>query len=284
MTRRLMRCGAASLALVAGLAVSSAQAQAPAPGARPAAAASAPTPRLSDGKPDLSGWWGGGGPGGFGGGGAPAEADADTFVVIPSRDGDLENFENDFYVWEKSHENIPIYKPEHWAKVRELDLNGNKEDPAFHCLPQGVPRMGPPNRIIATPDEVILFNNTVFRMIKIGKPRDANAALIESWNGYPEARWDGDTLVIESTGFNDSSWLGWGGYFHSYDLKVTETFRREGDTLHYTAVAEDPTVLQEPWKLDPVALRKGTNPNATIAEATPCSERDAEEIPNNIRG
>ena len=65
---------------------------------------------------------------------------------------------------------------------------------------------------------------------------------------------------------------------------MTETFRRDGDRIVYTAVADDPTVLMEPWKLTPATLLKNPNPNATIPEETPCMERDSHEIPNNIRG
>lgn len=242
--------------------------------------------RLSDGSPDLSGYWQGGqGGGGAGGGGqATPDEDGDVFAVISARDGDLMNFENDSYIEQKAEENLPIYRPEFWDKVRDLDLHGNTKDPAIHCLPNGVPRSGPPTRIISLPGEVILFNGTVFRIIKPGKPRDKAATLVETWNGIPEARWQGDTLIIESVAFNDQSWLGWGGFFHGFDLKVTETIRRSGDTLFYSAVADDPEHLQQPWIMDPVTLRRNTNPNATIAEAAPCIDRDSDEIPNNIRG
>ena len=61
-----------------------------------------------------------------------------------------------------------------------------------------------------------------------------------SWHGYGIGHWEGDTLVIESVGFNDESWLGWAGYIHSWDMKVTERIRREGNVIHWEATVDDP--------------------------------------------
>jgi len=284
---------AATAAVLFG--VATAQAAAP-PEAGPAAGGArqagppAPTPRLPNGKPDMSGFWGGNRGGGGGGGPAPAPdgGDEDAFATIGGRDGDLMNFENDSYINQKStlHDRLPKYKPEFWEKVRDLDLRGNQEDPQFHCMPAGVPRQGAPNRIIAMGNRVMLFNGTTIRDIIVGKKWTREDMLIESWLGFPEARWEGDTLVVVSKGFNDLSWLGWGGYFHSHDMVVTETFKREGNTLTYTSVAEDPTVWTEPYRIFP-NVTLNLNPNsatAFIAEATPCDERDAEDIVLNIRG
>jgi len=242
-----------------------------------------PTPRDADGKPVLMGWWGGGGGGGFGGAlGAPNER-GDVFVAMPARDGRLQNLENDSYISQKSEDNVPQYKPEYWSKVRDLDLHGNLQDPAFNCKPQGVPRQGPPNRIVQLGAEVILFNGTTIRDFRVGQKRNPDDLLIETWNGVPEGRWDGDTLIVESIGFNDQSWLGWGGFFHSFDMKVTETFTRVGNALHYTALVEDP-VLIEPWHARDQWMIFSPNQNATIPEATPCEERDKNHIVNNRRG
>jgi hypothetical protein len=90
--------------------------------------------------------------------------------------------------------------------------------------------------------------------------------------------------VIDSIGFNDQSWLGWGGYFHTSDMHVVERFRRDGDTLHYSALVEDPAVLTEPWSPDPVVLALDRNPAANIPEVDPCIERDNADIVNNLRG
>lgn len=280
--RHVLAGSCAAFAIVASLALSTtALAATPPAGAGPTEAElNAPIPRLANGKPDFSGYWGRGGPG-FAL--SAIEDEDEVYAIIPARDGRLTNLENDSYIEQKAEENIPVYKPEHWARVRELDLMGNREDPTFHCKPAGVPRMGPPNRIIAFPHEVILFNNTVFRIIPIGKERNPNDLLIETWNGIPKAWWEGDTLVVESIGFNSEPWLGWGGFFTTFDLKVTERFTRKGNVLYYDAVAED-SVLLEPYRPNPSVLRLITNPNMTIPEATPCDERDVDNIENDLRG
>lgn len=257
----------------------------------PAAAAKAVTPRLADGSPDLSGYWRVPRPlpaTAAAGSGEPVQGDA--FAVMGARNGRLQNLENDSYISQKGLQNVPQYKPEFWAKVRELDYNGNREDPTFNCLPAGVPRVGPPVRIVSLPGEAILFhvsNNPAaafFRFIHIGRKRTTADLTTDTWLGIPEARWDGDTLVIDSIGFNDQSWLGWGGYFHTADMHVVERLRREGDTLHYSVRVEDPAVLTEPWLPDPIDLTIDRNPNANIPEFDPCIERDSGDIVNHIRG
>ena len=86
------------------------------------------------------------------------------------------------------------------------------------------------------------------------------------------AHWDGDTLVIESVGFNDVSWLGWEGYFHTDKMEVTERFTRNGDLLFYNFTVNDPDVLMEPWNSIPtcgasIRTRTGRTkrPSATSA-------------------
>src|SRR4030095_3685739 len=67
---------------------------------------------------------------------------------------------------------------------------------------------------------------------------------IDTWMGYASGRWDGDTLVIESTGFNDLSWFDRAGNFHSDALRVTERFTpMSRDALQYEATIEDPKVF-----------------------------------------
>jgi hypothetical protein len=258
---------------------------------KPADAPAHGTPRLADGRPDLSGYWRRSGYGGGGGGaGAGAAPEGDVFFVMPARNGRLQNLENDSFISQKGQQNVPQYRPEFWAKVRDLDYNGNTQDPSFNCFPAGVPRVGPPVRIVSLPGEEILFHvsnnpaSAFFRFIHIGKPRNKADLTTETWLGIPEARWDGDTLVIDSIGFNDQSWLGWGGFFHTSNMHVTERLRREGDVLHYSVVVEDPTVLTEPWLPDPVDLTLDKNPNANIPEIDPCFERDSKDIVNHIRG
>ena len=110
--------------------------------------------------------------------------------------------------------NQPLYKPEFWEKVQFLDENGNKEDSNFHCMPAGVPRMGPPNKIVQTPTEVILMYNAknAYRIIPTdGRPHDKINSEDQTFMGDSIGAWEGDTLVVDVVGFNDTSWLGWPG-------------------------------------------------------------------------
>jgi hypothetical protein len=184
--------------------------------------------------------------------------------------------------------NRPLYKPEYWDKVQELDYNTNTKDPVFTCLPPGVPRMGPPAQIVQTGKYVVFFYagqpTTSFRIIPIdGRGHDPVRAKDISYFGDPVGRWEGDTLVVESVGFNDETWLLRGGYFHSYDMKVTERLRREGSVIHYQATVEDPTVLLQPWVMTARDLELNSDPNAYLQEGDQCSQPDPGIVVTRVR-
>ncbi len=136
-------------------------------------------------------------------------------------------------------ERQPLYKPEHWDKMIELDQWTNKYDPVMTCLPLGIPRQGPPGRIFHTDSDItMLYRGGVdgaggyaeHRMIALdGKPHDPQRALQYTYMGYTIGRWDGDTLVLDSIGFSDETWLGRGGWFHSDQMRVIEKFTRTGN-------------------------------------------------------
>src|SRR5262249_4981635 len=128
-------------------------AQAPSPPAPTSPAVQPPTPRAPDGKPDLTGIW----IPGARGGGASRYDEQGGETVFAARDNSFENFENDNALRRRGDRNKPLYKPEHWAKVRENDANGNELDPEFKCRPYGVPRMGAPSQIVQTKDQVVLL-------------------------------------------------------------------------------------------------------------------------------
>jgi len=90
-------------------------------------------------------------------------------------------------------------------------------------------------------------------------------------------RWDGDTLVVDSTSFTDDSWIADDGMFHSTAMHVIERLRREGDVLHYQVTVEDPQVLAKPWALPPRDLMVQTDP---LEEAPPCVEHDRGHLTN----
>ena len=286
--------------LLAGVTGTEVAAQAPKPAAKPAAAQPA-TPRTADGKPDLNGMWtaGGGGGGAINANAAPVDDDR-VVALLRTRAPGIDktapvgtdanyahailNFERDSGITQRAVKNRPWYKPEHWARVNALDKDGNASDPAFRCLPEGVPRMGPPEKIIQMPTEIIfLYGLRMTRVIPLNKPLPPVDEWIGLWNGVSRGRWEGDELVIETVDFNDETWLGWAGWIHSIDMKVTERIRRTGNTLTWQATVEDPFFVQ-PWVMPARTLRLNTNPDAEIEEDLPCFERDLEHMVTKERG
>jgi len=150
-------------------------------------------------------------------------------------------------------------------------------NPLLNCLPDGVPHgdlLPEPFKILHTPRVIVMLYEveTTFRQIFMdGRKLPADPS--RTWQGYSVGRWEGDTLVIESVGFNDNSWLGWEGYFHTDKMEVTERFRREGDLLFYNFTVNDPDVLMEPWTSYTYVRRLNPNP-ARQDEAAQCDERD----------
>ncbi len=251
-------------------------------------AADQQTPRLSNGKPDLTGAWqatGGGLPYGFRRC-SPWQQNcmewtnqsADFAFEAPSRRGP----------------NRPLYKPEHWDRIQELDMWTNKYDPVMTCLPLGIPRQGPPTRIFHTPQDItLLYRGSIdggggyaeFRVIPTdGRTHDPQRALEYTYNGYTVGHWEGDTLVLDSVGFSDETWLARGGFFHSDQKRVVERFTRTGNEILYEVTVEDPEVLVEPWVMTPRVLRPATNPDAgLVAERGNCTEVELGEVETQIR-
>ncbi len=292
MTRRSVYVSAALLTVAA-------LAQAPSPLAQTNAGGSpGATPRTPDGKPDLSGLW----IAGAGGGGRAYEVDERGNIVdtFPSRrcsptQVKCSEYTNQSYDGEftgRMNPNRPLYKPEHWDRVQYLDMNTNTEDPLFICQPLGIPRVGPPARIVQTANDVIFLYQgsgassqpADYRIIPTdGRKHDPVRSQDVHFYGHSVGRWDGDTLVIDSIAFNDLTWLDRGGYFHSDQMRVTERLRREGNTLTYEVTVEDPEVLLEPWVLTPRQLRINPNPNAFLPEGQPCRDYDRENMVTQIR-
>jgi hypothetical protein len=285
------------------LVVNSARAQG---GAKSAASPSASTPRLSDGKPDFSGMWngrngrgGGGEDGGEGGaeaGGVPAEG---IHAVITSRRcapnqapcDEQTNQTVDQEFTGRLSPNRPLYKPEFWDKVQDLDKNTNSKDPIFVCQPYGVPRVGPPVKIMQNEKEIVFFYQAGgagtqpedFRIIPTdGRKHDPVRSQDVLYYGDSVGHWEGDTLVIDSVGFNDTTWLDRGGYFHSDLMHIIEKVQRDGNTLKYSVTVDDPQVLLKPWDMTPRALKLNADPNATIHEGDPCHEEDAGNVSTRI--
>jgi hypothetical protein len=248
--------------------------------------------KLSDGHPDLTGLWVLGGP-------PTGLASGDTDVTFAGRGGTFAGFESDGGLYRESQvdsadvnaPNMPRYKPEFWDKIIDLDFNGNAEDPQQYCMPPGLPRLGAPAQIIALKDQplVLLFYNggytrDVVRQIWTdGRPHNPLVVAAETWNGDPVGHWDGDTLVIESIGFTDASWLHKNAYIHGFNMKVTERLKRTGNILTWDATIEDPDYLAEPWNLTPVTRFLNSSPNAQLVESLPCLELDREHEVSHAR-
>jgi hypothetical protein len=253
------------------------------PGLLPAQS-SKTTPRTADGHPDLNGLWNSTAPSVF------VQSDDPLASNLASRDGKLVNFERDFTLVRRADPNKPLYKPQFWEKVQKGDQNGNTDDPSYGCMPGGVPRMGPPAKIVQTPKELVFLYvsppaqgwGDQYRVIPTdGRAHTPLADLDGTWKGESIGHWEGgedDTLVIDTIGFNDTSWLEIGGYLHSENMHVIERLRREGDLLTWQATVEDPDVLIKPWTMNPRVLRINPDPKAMLPESLPCVERDLSHL------
>jgi hypothetical protein len=180
----------------------------------------------------------------------------------------------------------PLYKPEYWDKVQQLDMWTNKEDPVMTCQPLGSPRQGPPRRIFQTENDITFLYGQFsdagggmaeFRVVPTdGRAHAQDAQYAFKYFGDTTGRWDGDTLVFDSVGFVDTTWIGRGGYFHSDKMHIVEKFRREGDAMFYDLTLEDPEVLAEPLVFPTRILRRNTGANAGLIPERGNCETDFE--------
>jgi hypothetical protein len=195
----------------------------------------APSPRMADGKPDFSGTW-----------------DIEHNRPCPA-DGCA-----DLYV---GHEFINIgwslkgglpYLP--WAaaiaKKRTVELR--KEDPTSYCLPIGIVRlhtMALLKKIVHVPGLLVILNehNTSYRQIFTdGRPLPVDPT--PSWSGYSSGTWEGDTLVVRTTGFRDGLWLDANGSPLTEGARVTERFRRVNyGKLEIDVTVDDLKAYSAPW-------------------------------------
>lgn len=209
--------------VVLGIGISPISAQVPAMKVDPNAK---PLPRMSNGKPDLSGIWLGGaglvtGRGGRGPGAAPAVQPPYLDSVLP--------------------------------KVQAL-AKDNEADPEVHCFMLGTPRVTTwpfPFKIIQSPKETVILYEAMrtFRDIPTDG-RGHRPELDETYMGDSVGHWEGDTLVVDVTSFNDKTYIVGGGTIHSNQMHVVERYTPTTDgRIHYEAVVDDPKVLKGPWKV-----------------------------------
>ena len=261
------------------------------PGAAAAAGAPAATtvPRTRDGHPDFTGIW-------VPSVGLPSGvALGFDFASHTTGSDTLAGNGEDRGLDRSADMNKPAYKPEFWDVVKENDYDGDVErlDPSNWCLPQGLPRIGAPSQIVQVPQQnLIIFHyktttnggRSEARFIPIdGRAHNPANVVLESWYGDSVGHWEGDTLVIESIGFTDQSWLTKSGYPHGTHMKVTELLTRTADTFTWTATVEDPEYLEEPWMMTPVTRTFNPDPDAFLPEDLPCSTEIDQHIVSHTR-
>ncbi len=205
------------------------------------AAASNSIPRMPDGHPDLSGaWWRGSDIGGRPAGGATAGARGGA-------GGGAQQPPPPSYT--------SLYQP--WAQQKAKTL-GDKDDPSLRCIPVSFGTLnvslfsvGAVGQIVQTPKFVVMLSETYhgFKIIPTdGRPHRDDAP--PAYRGDSVGRWEGDTLVVDTTNFSDVPWMFAEGRvsFHSDALHVVERYRRvDANTLEIEATVEDPKVLTAPW-------------------------------------
>ena len=171
-----------------------------------------PAPRGPDGKPDLTGIWNG-----------P--------VPVPRPD---------------------LATAQAWVRdvIRQREQDYYRTRPYFQCLPSGpeATRFAGWKRILQTRAAVAILNDDLtYRVIHMDG-RELEASPAPSWMGYSVGRWDGDTLVVDSIGFNDKTWLAESGLPHTEALRVTERYRRRDvGQLEVEVTYTDPAAYTQPW-------------------------------------
>ena len=181
---------------------------------------SAPVPRGEDGRPDLTGLW------------------------LPQRAGGSVFDPANVQPW--ARELIVEHKDRYF-----------QDDPRFRCLPSGpgILALGGPTagyrRIVQNPAAIaILYADMSYRHIYMDG-RELEADPLPTWMGYSVGRWDGDTLVVESNGYNDKTWVHRDGLPHTESLRVTERYTRlDFGHMRLDVTFEDPGTFDAPLHAD----------------------------------
>ena len=151
------------------------------------------------------------------------------------------------------------YKPEALKQKKENQDKYVERDPEVKCYLPGVPRanyMGHPFQILQSTKAIFIAYQYAGATRDI-LLKDPGPAPIDSWMGQSVGKWEGDTLVVDATGFNDQSWFDRAGNFHSDKLHVVERWTRTGpNSLNYEATIEDPNVFTRPWKISMPLYRR----------------------------
>jgi hypothetical protein len=200
----------------------------------------APAPRLADGKPDFSGIWTAANPTRESGrGDAPSDGnDLTSSRYMANLGADLP-------------EGLP-YQPWLVPIVKERTANLAIDDPHIRCLPDnflrayGLPHM---LKFVHTPDLLVVLNemNAGYRQVFTdGRPLPDDPT--PAWQGYSSAKWAGDTLVVDTIGLRDDTWIDWNGSVLTEEAKVREEIRRpDFGHLEIRVTIDDPKAYTKPW-------------------------------------
>jgi hypothetical protein len=269
--RSLLAAGAAA---VVSLAVIPAVVQGQA--GRGAAPAGARVPRTADGKPNLNGIWQT-----FGGANWNLEdhgASAGPFFqegaigAVPAGQSVLEGGGD-----------IP-YTPAALAKRNDNARNRLTLDPEVKCYMPGIPRaqyMPYPFQIVQSPQNILFAYEyaSANRVVNMGKPTEAP---VDSWMGWSNGKWEGDTLVVDVTGLNGNAWLDRAGNYTTDATHVVERFTlTDADHLNYEATIEDAKLFTKPWKIQ-LTLYKHMEKNFQLLEFK-CVEFAEEMLYGHLR-
>jgi len=220
---------------------------------------SAPAPTTDGGRPDLTGIW-------------RRVRGINTPLENPARlPGRMEYFL-------PQDEEIPL-RPEGAALYQERTDNLGGGRPSERCLPHGIPDAmlyGGPMKIVQTENlSIILFEAfTNYRQIHTDGRSFPQNDPQPTWFGYSLGRWDGDTFVVETMGFNDRTWMDDSGLPHSESLKTTERFRRlDFGHMDLEITFDDPELYTRPWSVN---LALDLWPDTELIENICENEKDAE--------
>lgn len=168
-------------------------------------------------------------------------------------------------------------------------------DPQGNCDPWGVPRMlngqvaGPHAtwEIIQEKDRMwwyVPWHHEVRMVWMDGRKLPTLDEVDPVWNGYSVGHWEGNTLVINSMGFNEKTWLDHNGYPHTFDMKLEERYRLlDANTLELTMTIEDPEYYAEPFKSDVKIWKRDTVNNKAWDENAYCVASEESRFNRLIR-
>jgi len=197
---------------------------------------SAPAPRTADGKPDLSGMW------------EMKGRDGET-ILLGQLPGPVESVN----IASSLKQGLP-YQPEAAQLLTTRRAEQRVNDPLTRCLPIGPVRLhtfNSPKKIIQTSGLVVIlseFNASYRQIFTDGRPLPLDPD--PSWNGYSNGHWEGEILVVETTGFRDGGWLDNAGNPFTDSARITERFRRVNfGQLEIELTVNDPKAYTKPWSV-----------------------------------